>query len=65
MRPLNDRVAEAMRRERLGLMRPLWEDFADDAKADWLRRADHLIRNFHELGIFVAIEQEVKRRGKA
>jgi hypothetical protein len=64
-RSLNDRVAEAMRRERLGLIRPLWADFSDDSKADWLNRADHLIRLLRELDVFVALEQEVKRRAKA
>lgn len=64
-RPLNDRVAEAMRRERLGLMRPLWADWSEEDKGDWLSRADHLIRIFKELGIFTAIEQEVRRRAKA
>lgn len=64
-RPLNDRVAEAMRRERLGLIRPLWADFPDDSKIDWLNRADHLIRVLRELDVFVALEQEVKRRAKA
>lgn len=62
MRALNDRIAEAMRRERLGLIRPLWADWSEEDKADWLSRADHLIRNFRELGVFVAIEQEGKRR---
>lgn len=62
MRALNDRVAEAMRRERLGLIRPLWHDWSEDQKADWLSRADHLIRTMKELGVFIAIEQEVKRR---
>lgn len=58
VRALNDRIAEAMRRERLGLIRPLWEDWPEDQKADWLSRAHHLIRNCRELGVFVAIEKE-------
>lgn len=64
MRSLADRIAEAMRRERLGLVRPLWADFAEEDKTDWLNRAEHLMRNCKELGVFVAIEQEI-RRGKA
>lgn len=61
IRPLNDRIAEAMRQERLGLMRPLWADFPEDQKGDWLSRADHLLRVCNELGVFVAIKQEAKR----
>ena len=55
-RALNDRVAEAMRRERLGLIRPLWADFPEDQKADWLSRADHLLRSLKDLGVFVAVK---------
>ena len=51
-----------MRRERLGLIRPLWEDFAEDQKGDWLNRADHLIRTCRELGVLIAIQEA--SRGK-
>lgn len=61
MRALNDRIAEAMRRERLGLIRPLWADWAEEDKADWLRRADHMLMLFKELGVFAAIEEEKRR----
>lgn len=54
-RSLEDRIAEAMRRERLGLMRPLWADWPEDAKADWLGRAAQLQRLFIELGVDVRV----------
>jgi hypothetical protein len=58
IRPLNDRVAEAMRRERLGpLLGHIWRDFEPGEKADWLGRADHLIRIFKELGVDVAVKE--------
>ena len=57
-RALNDRVAEAMRRERLGLIRPLWADWPELEKADWLNRADHLLRLLNELGVSVAAKRE-------
>jgi hypothetical protein len=47
-----------MRRERLGLVRPLWADWPEADKADWLSRADHLIRLFKELGVSVAKDEE-------
>lgn len=58
MRPLNDRIAEAMRRERLGNAGPHWSQFTDEQKADWLRRADEFRRLCTELGVFVAIRGE-------
>lgn len=51
-----------MRRERLGIIRPLWADFPEDGKADWLARADHLIRTCKELGVFIAIDKD-RRHG--
>ncbi|MBE1208138.1 hypothetical protein [Aminobacter carboxidus] len=55
MREVRDILAEAMRRERLGLIRPLWEDwirFDNDGGCEQVRlRADHLIRLLSELGI--------------
>lgn len=56
-RALNDRVAEAMRRERLGaLLSHVWRDFSPEERADWLSRADHLIRILKELDVFVAVK---------
>lgn len=46
-RPTRDVLAEMMRRERLGLMRPFWADwcrFDDSGPEQWRLRADHLIR---------------------
>lgn len=57
-RSLDDRIAEAMRRERLGLMRPLWADWPEADKAEWLSRAQHLRRLFLELGISIKIAEQ-------
>lgn len=51
MRSVEDRIAEAMRRERLGLIRPLWADWSEQQKIDWLSRAAHLRRILVELGL--------------
>jgi hypothetical protein len=58
VRSLDDRIAEAMWRERLGLMRPLWADWREDQKADWLTRAAHLRRIFTELGVQIKIVEQ-------
>lgn len=53
-REVRDILAEAMRRERYGLIRPLWSDLAgiDDAAAEEVRRrADHLIRILADYGV--------------
>lgn len=47
-----------MRRERLGLMRPLWADWPEADKADWLTRADHLLRLFTELGVTATAKED-------
>jgi|GEM_PF-3244156 len=56
-RDIRDVVAEAMRHERLGLVRPLWSDWCDfdneGGPEDWRRRADHLIRLMRQNGISV------------
>lgn len=43
-RPLRDIEAEALRRERLGLMRPLWADMDEETREGWRLRADHFAR---------------------
>lgn len=46
-RPIRDVLAEMMRRERVGLMRPFWADwcrFDESGPEQWRLRADHLIR---------------------
>lgn len=53
-RPIRDILAEMMRRERLGLIRPLWQEwthFADDECEHVRRRADHLIRLLEGEGV--------------
>lgn len=50
-RPIRDILAEVIRRERLGLIRPLWADwkeFADDECEHVRKRADHIIRTLKE-----------------
>ena len=49
IRPMRDVLAEAMRRERLGLTRPLWSDNDESTKDEWRRRADHVIRVIKDL----------------
>ncbi len=53
-RPLRDAIAEAMRRERLGLIRPLWTDADDVLKEPWRLRADVVIRILGEIGVIFA-----------
>lgn len=47
-RPIRDVLAEMMRRERVGLMRPFWADWCrfdnEGGPEQWRLRADHLIR---------------------
>lgn len=43
MRPLRDRIGEAMRRARIGLARPLWADLPDYAQEDYRKAADFLL----------------------
>ncbi len=53
-RPIRDVLAEMMRRERLGLVRPLWQDWqrsADDECEHVRRRADHMIRLLEGEGV--------------
>lgn len=53
-RPIRDILAEVLRRERLGLMRPLWQEwqqFADEECELVRQRADHVIRLLDELGV--------------
>ncbi|TPJ57034.1 MULTISPECIES: hypothetical protein [unclassified Mesorhizobium] len=51
MRAVRDILAEGMRRERLGLVRPLWHDWDDDSRDEVRRRADHLIRILSDAGV--------------
>ncbi|MER8762864.1 hypothetical protein [Mesorhizobium sp. M0968] len=51
MRPIRDILAEGMRRERLGLIRPLWQDWDEDSREEVRRRADHLIRILSDAGV--------------
>jgi len=53
-RPIRDILAECMRRERLGLIRPLWHDalrFAEDECERVRQRADHLTRLLASYGV--------------
>lgn len=51
MRPIRDILAEGMRRERLGLVRPLWSNWDEDSREEVRRRADHLMRILSDAGI--------------
>lgn len=53
-RPIRDILAEMMRREREGIVRPLWQDwsrFANDECEHVRRRADHMIRLLEGEGV--------------
>lgn len=58
MREVRDVLAEMMRRERLGLMRPLWADWCrfdnEGGPEQWRLRADHLIRLLMSEGLAVS-----------
>ncbi|MES0168217.1 hypothetical protein NKJ87_19880 [Mesorhizobium sp. M0027] len=51
MRPIRDILAEGIRRERLGLIRPLWQDSDEDSREEVRRRADHLLRILSDAGV--------------
>ncbi|TPN34769.1 hypothetical protein [Mesorhizobium sp. B1-1-6] len=51
MRAVRDILAEGMRRERYGLIRPLWADADDDSREEVRRRADHLMRILSDYGV--------------
>jgi hypothetical protein len=51
MREIRDILAECLRRERYGLIRPLWADVDHDAREEVRRRADHLIRILADYGV--------------
>ncbi|MGX9145908.1 hypothetical protein [Mesorhizobium sp. 128a] len=50
-REVRDILAECMRRERYGLIRPLWAHADDDSREEVRRRADHLIRILADYGV--------------
>ncbi|RWH31633.1 hypothetical protein [Mesorhizobium sp.] len=65
MREVRDILAECLRRERLGLVRPLWHDFVtinDDACEQIRLRADHLTRLLASYGLaIVRTEDDASR----
>jgi hypothetical protein len=52
-RPIRDALGEMMRRERIGLARPLWNKAHEDDREPYRQRADHLIRLLAEAGLAV------------
>ncbi|TIN76754.1 hypothetical protein [Mesorhizobium sp.] len=51
MRAVRDILAECMRRERYGLIRPLWAEMDDETQEEVRWRADHLIRILADYGV--------------
>lgn len=51
MRTARDILAECVRRERYGLIRPLWSDADEEMREEVRRRADHLIRLLSDYGV--------------
>lgn len=50
-RPVRDILGEAIRRERLGLIRPLWADCLEDLREAYRRRADFILRLLSSDGV--------------
>jgi len=63
-RPTRDILAEMMRRERLGLVRPLWPEWSsidgDGGPEQWRMRADHLMRLLATAGVALARSGEAE-----
>lgn len=59
-RPVRDIVAECLRRERYGLIRPLWAEADDDGREEVRRRADHLIRIISDYGVDLVSRGDVE-----
>lgn len=57
MRSLDDRIAEAMRRERLGAATPPWADWPEASKIEWLSRAAQLRRLLSSLGVEIKLQE--------
>ena len=53
-----DRLAEVMRISRYGLVRPLWQDMTDEARAPWLHRAGSLMGSMSVRGLIVVTVDE-------
>lgn len=56
-RPIRDALAEALRRERLGMMQPTWArmvEIGDGSVEQWRIRADHVLHLLAELGLTIA-----------
>lgn len=51
LRPFRDYLGEALRRERHGLMRPLWNDLEDRYREPWCRKADFIIARLDEADV--------------
>lgn len=51
-----DVLGEALRRNRLGLMRPLWRELPDGLKEGWLSEADFIIARLAEAGYRIVKE---------
>jgi hypothetical protein len=58
-RLLRDVVAEAMRRERLGLTRPLWNELDEVGKEEWRKRADQVIRVIRAIRVIGELEADL------
>lgn len=57
-RQARDIVAECLRLERLGAIRPLWEHMGEEAREDYRLRADHLMRSLGRRGVEVILTGE-------
>jgi hypothetical protein len=53
--PLRDRLADAMRVERFGQVRPLWPDLEERIRDRWRERADRLLILARNRGISIEV----------
>lgn len=57
-RSIEDAMGEVLRRDALGLVRPLWEDLSEDSKAHYCDRAAWVINRLDSLGLTVTWKDE-------
>jgi hypothetical protein len=58
MRDLRDRLGEALRRHRHGLIRPLWADMNEPDREAYRRAADMFVRTANGVGIVITTSEE-------
>ncbi len=62
-RSIEDRMGEALRISRLGLIRPVWADLGEVKKAEWRQAAVFVISAMELRGLKVVVEEGDKTDG--